>query len=139
MALYIAPIRYQTTIEYFLNKHYHGIDIGDTGMTVEEARNLVITTCDDQILVQPAVKLLSPHDAIRCSAWFGTVLQFNADFFIELMSSDHRKNKFLFHTDGVDRNTIKWTLLELLPKKVSLPETAPQPTLATAETQSNEP
>lgn len=114
MALYVAPMHLKHAIEIFLTFHYPGRVIKEQGLSFAEARALVMQTCDDKTLVQPAVKLPSTHDSIRYSAMFGTVLQCNWDF-KEMVTADHNTSKFLFSSDGFDRNVLRWVLLELAP------------------------
>ncbi len=118
MALYIAPLHNKAEIEVFLSKNYPGRALSERGLAFHEAHKLVMQTCEDATLAQPAVKLLSPHDSLKYTAMFGTILLCNGDF-VEMISADHSHSKFLFNGDGVDRRTVPWVLIELIP----LPQT----------------
>ena len=103
----------RTPVVEFLNKNYPQLKIAKRSLTTSEARELVLQTCEDTSIAQPAVKLLSQHDSIRYSVLLGVELHFN-DGFVAMITTDHRDSKFLFSTAGVDRNTMQWVLIELL-------------------------
>ena len=97
----------------FLEKNYPHLKVAEHSLTTSEARELVLQTCEDTSIAQPAVKLLSQHDSIRYSVLLGVELHFN-DGFVAMITTDHRDSKFLFSTAGVYRNNIDWVLIELI-------------------------
>jgi hypothetical protein len=113
MALYLISTRNKEKIFTFLMTKYQKLFINEIATGFSDAKALVLETCNDQTLVQPAVKILSFHDAQRLSYWLGTELHTNWDV-VEFISADLMKSKFLFYPDG-DNRCDTWMLIDLAP------------------------
>lgn len=108
MALYLVPEGDKKTIIKFLEEKHAGALLFEIKVTCAEAKALVLMTCANKILPQPAVKIVSFHDAQKLTCWLGIELHMNWNA-IELISSDHTRSKFLFYPSGNDRDAA-WTL-----------------------------
>lgn len=113
MRLYLAPMVNRAPVEEFLRKNYPHLKVTEQSLATSAARTLVLQICNDTSIVQPAVKLLSPYDSLRYSALLGVELHFNGGF-VEMITTDHRESQFLFNSEGLGLNNMKWTLIELV-------------------------
>lgn len=113
MALYLAPKIYKERIQRYLHQRYPSAALSLKGTSYREAKTLVLAVCADRTIVQPAVKLVCVHEALKVSAWLGIELHAHTDF-VEMISADLMQSKFLFYDDGNNR-AAEWTLLELYP------------------------
>lgn len=113
MALYLAPKAYKERIQAYLHGEHPCATIAVVGICYSDAKALVLETCEDRTIVQPAVKLLCAHEALKISAWLGIELHAHADF-VEMISADHNRSKFLFYDNGNNR-AAEWTLVYLMP------------------------
>lgn len=111
MALYLAPKIYKERIQRYLHVRYPSATLTLKGICYREAKTLVLEVCADRAIMQPAVKLVCVHEALKVSAWLGVELHAHADF-VEMISADLMRSKFLFYDDGNNRSA-EWTLLDL--------------------------
>lgn len=115
MALYLAPKAYRDRIQGYLHGEHPCASIALRGISYHEAKALVLEVCADKTIVQPAVKLLCAHEALKVSAWLGIELHAHADF-VEMITSDHLQSKFLFYDNGNNR-AAEWMLVEVMPSQ----------------------
>lgn len=108
MALYLAPEHHKQKILNFLVMQHPGALVFAMEMKCAEAKALVTMTCDNTTIAQPAVKIMSFHDAQKMSAWLGIGLHMNWDV-VEFITSDLTQCKFLFYPDGTNREKA-WAL-----------------------------
>lgn len=108
MALYLVPESDKKTILKFLETKHPGALLFGMKVSCAEAKALVLMTCDNKTLQQPAVKIVSFHDAQKLTCWLGIELHMNWNA-VELISSDHILSKFLFYPNGNERDG-GWTL-----------------------------
>ncbi len=117
MPLYIAPKECQSVIRNFLTLKNPENRILIGSITFVCARKLVFKMCASKKELQPSVKIITPFEGIRLSAWLGIELHHYGDF-VDMMSTNHLKSQFLFH--GSNRLE-QWELLYLKPLKSELP------------------
>lgn len=108
MALYVVPENDKKVMTKFLDAKHPGALLFSLKIDCAKAKTLVLMTCENKILPQPAVKIVSFHDAQKLTCWLGIELHMNWNA-VELISSDHMHSKFLFYPNGNDRDG-EWTL-----------------------------
>ena len=116
MPLYIAPKECESVIRNFLTLKNPDSRILTGNIALACARKLVLNMCNSTEEVQPSVKIITPFEGIRLSAWLGIELHHYGDF-VDMMKADHTKSLFLFH--GTSR-VGPWELLFLKPQKTEL-------------------
>lgn len=111
MALYLISERDKDKMSGLLLMMFSNITLREVKTTYDDARSMVHATCDDETLVQPAVKIVSFHDAQILSYWLGIVLHTNWNV-LDFISPELIKSTFIFYPDGNIRCG-EWIKLEI--------------------------